>query len=65
MLFRSVVEMESGLSASARNELTKRGHRIAPGADAFGGYQAIMRDPKTGVYWGATEMRKDGEAIGY
>ena len=60
-----VVEMESGLSASARSELTKRGHRIAPGADAFGGYQAIMRDPKTGVYWGATEMRKDGEAIGY
>jgi gamma-glutamyltranspeptidase/glutathione hydrolase len=31
----------------------------------FGGYQAIYRDPKTGVYAGATEMRKDGLAIGY
>jgi hypothetical protein len=24
-----------------------------------------MRDPATGVYWGASEMRKDGSAIGY
>ena len=31
----------------------------------FGGYQAVMRDPETGVLWGATEMRKDGLAIGY
>ena len=31
----------------------------------IGGYQAIMRDPATGVYWGASESRKDGAAIGY
>jgi gamma-glutamyltranspeptidase / glutathione hydrolase len=31
----------------------------------FGGYQAIVRDPVTGVYTGATEMRKDGQASGY
>jgi gamma-glutamyltranspeptidase/glutathione hydrolase len=31
----------------------------------YGGYQAIMRDPKTGVYYGASESRKDGCAIGY
>ena len=31
----------------------------------FGGYQAIARDPVTGVYTGATEMRKDGQASGY
>jgi hypothetical protein len=24
-----------------------------------------MRDPVTGVYWGASESRKDGAAIGY
>ena len=35
------------------------------GNDEFGGYQAIMRDRRQGTYWGATEMRKDGEAIGY
>jgi gamma-glutamyltranspeptidase/glutathione hydrolase len=31
----------------------------------FGGYEAIRRDPETGVYEAATEMRKDGVAIGY
>ena len=25
----------------------------------------IARDPETGVYIGATEMRKDGQASGY
>jgi hypothetical protein len=24
-----------------------------------------MRDPQTGAYWGASEMRKDGAAVGY
>ena len=61
-----VVMMESGISASARTELTKRGHHlIQAGGGAYGGYQAILRDKKNGVYWGATEMRKDGVAIGY
>ena len=40
-----------------------------PGADGkiggFGGYQAIMYDNKTGVYFGASESRKDGSAMGY
>jgi len=31
----------------------------------YGGYQAIMRDPATGVYYGASESRKDGQAAGY
>ena len=31
----------------------------------YGGYQAIMRDPETGVYYGASESRKDGQAAGY
>ena len=43
------------------------GHRVQVVTDGimFGGYQAIYRDHKTGVYIGATEMRKDGLAIGY
>jgi gamma-glutamyltranspeptidase/glutathione hydrolase len=60
-----VVEMESGIAPAARAELIKRGHQVVPGRGGFGGYQAILKDPKTGVYWGATEMRKDGQAIGY
>ena len=36
-----------------------------PGVGNFGGYQAIQWDAKNKVYWGATEMRKDGEVIGY
>ncbi len=61
----STVEMESGYSAAAKAELTKRGYTLAPGTGNFGGYQAILWDPKARVYWGATEMRKDGQAAGY
>jgi gamma-glutamyltranspeptidase/glutathione hydrolase len=59
------VEMESGFDPAVKAELEKRGYKLAPGAGGFGGYQAILWDAKHHVYWGASEMRKDGEAIGY
>lgn len=59
------VEMESGFDPKTKAELAKRGYTIKPGTGAFGGYQAILFDAKNHVYWGASEMRKDGEAIGY
>jgi gamma-glutamyltranspeptidase/glutathione hydrolase len=59
------VEMESGFDPAVKAELARRGYKVVPGTGAFGGYQAIMWDPKNHVYWGASEMRKDGEAIGY
>jgi gamma-glutamyltranspeptidase/glutathione hydrolase len=59
------VEMESGFDPAVKAELAKRGYRIVPGTGAFGGYEAIMWDPVQHVYWGAGEMRKDGEVIGY
>ncbi len=59
------VEMESGFSPAVKDELVKRGYKIAPGSGNFGGYQAIMWDAKHHVYWGASEMRKDGQAEGY
>jgi len=31
----------------------------------FGAYQAIAFDGETGVYAGATEMRKDGVVVAY
>ncbi len=59
------VRMESGVPESVIAELEARGHVIREGDGGFGGYQAIWRDPETGVYYGASEMRKDGAAIGY
>jgi gamma-glutamyltranspeptidase/glutathione hydrolase len=59
------VEMESGFDPKVKAELAKRGYTIKPGTGAFGGYQAILFDAKNHVYSGASEMRKDGEAIGY
>jgi gamma-glutamyltranspeptidase / glutathione hydrolase len=59
------LELETGIAQNVRDELTRRGHSISAGDGAYGGYQAIMRDPATGVYWGASEMRKDGAAMGY
>ena len=59
------VEMESGFAPAVKAELARRGYKIVPGTGNFGGYEAIMWDPKQHVYWGATEMRKDGEVIGY
>ena len=61
-----VVHLESGVSAEIKRELVRRGHRIQETTPVvFGGYQAIRRNPQTGVYAGATESRKDGMAAGY
>jgi gamma-glutamyltranspeptidase/glutathione hydrolase len=60
-----VVEIESGVPVSVAAELERRGHRVRYAAGPYGGYQAIWRDPDSGVYWGASEMRKDGHAAGY
>ena len=61
------LHVEPGVSAGTVSTLEKMGHRvkIVSNGVMFGGYQAIYRDPETGVYIGATEMRKDGLAIGY
>jgi gamma-glutamyltranspeptidase/glutathione hydrolase len=59
------VQLESGVSPAVRAELQKRGHVLSESNGSYGGYQAIMRDPLTGAYWGGSEMRKDGAAIGY
>lgn len=60
-----VLELESGVAPQVVDELEQRGHKVEITKGPFGGYQAIWRDPETGVYWGASEMRKDGMAIGY
>lgn len=59
------VSLENGFSAHTRRELIKRGHVLREVVGWYGGYQAIMRDLETGVYYGASETRKDGHAAGY
>jgi len=59
------VYLESGFSRETINALKLRGHQIGLTAGGFGGYQAILRDQGTGVYFGASESRKDGHAAGY
>lgn len=59
------VSLESGFSVNTRRALVQMGHVLTDVSGAFGGYQAIMRDPITGVYYGASESRKDGQAAGY
>ena len=57
--------LESGVPADVRRDLARLGHRVIEAVGRFGGYQAVMRDPVTGVLSGATESRKDGCAMGY
>jgi gamma-glutamyltranspeptidase/glutathione hydrolase len=60
------LHLEEGLAGEILDELKRRGHNLTPtSVGAYGGYQAIWRDPVTGAYVGATEMRKDGCALGY
>ena len=60
-----VVNLESGISYESIRELMKRGHHIQSSNGGYGGYQAIMWDKENGVYYGASESRKDGQAAGY
>jgi gamma-glutamyltranspeptidase/glutathione hydrolase len=59
------LEMESGFDPAVRTMLEKRGYKLVPGTGNYGGYEAIQYDPRRRVYAGASEMRKDGEVIGY
>ena len=62
---RGTLRVESGVPDEVVNALRGRGHAMAVGAGGYGGYQAIRWDPEEGVYWGGTEMRKDGYVVGY
>ena len=59
------VFLESGFDVEVARELVTRGHQVGTNVGDFGGYQAIRWDPVQRVYYGASESRKDGCAIGY
>ena len=57
------LSLEKGFGEDIEQALKKMGHTIKYEKGIFGGYQAIML--KDGVYFGASESRKDGQASGY
>jgi gamma-glutamyltranspeptidase/glutathione hydrolase len=61
----SSVAFESGVDIDVLQGLIRKGHRPVTRMGAYGGYQAILIDPETGVLMGGSDLRKDGCAIGY
>ena len=59
------VGFEHGISDHVRLKLAEMGHRVAQGSGAFGGYQSIWRMNDPLRYFGGSDPRKDGCAIGY
>jgi len=60
------VMMENRFAQNVRNELTGKGHKIeVKGAysSPMGGGQAVLRDFAAGVNYGASDPRKDGQAV--
>lgn len=59
------VYLETGFPSETVLELVRgKRHNVQTGG-SYGGYQAIMYDAENGVYYGASESRKDGQAAGY
>jgi len=56
--------LESGFTFDEIQKLIAKGHKVGYGG-YFGGYQAILYDAEKGVYFGASESRKDGNAAAY
>lgn len=57
--------LETGFDFEEIRKLVSMGHKVGYNLLGYGGYQAIMLDPKNKVYIGASESRKDGMAAGY
>jgi gamma-glutamyltranspeptidase/glutathione hydrolase len=60
------VSMENRFAQNVRNDLTAKGHKIdlkGTFSSVVGGGQAVLRDFATGVNYGASDPRKDGQAV--
>jgi len=60
------VMMENRFGQNVRNELTNKGHKIdlkGSYSSGMGGGQAVMRDSAVRVNYGASDPRKDGQAV--
>jgi gamma-glutamyltranspeptidase/glutathione hydrolase len=63
--FDSGLALESAIGAGVRKALEAKGHKLTISPGMFGGYQAIMIDPRTGALAGGSDPRKDGAAMGW
>ena len=62
---RGTVRLETGYDYETVRTLMRMGHTVGFARGIYGGYQAIKYDAEQGVYYGASESRKDGQAAGY
>ncbi len=60
------ISLEKGIDEKTIEELKAMGHKIGSvGSGMFGGYQAIWREEDPMRYFGGSDTRKDGTAVGY
>jgi gamma-glutamyltranspeptidase/glutathione hydrolase len=59
------IGFEDGIDDQVKLRLAEMGHRIRPGTSAHGGYQSIWRLDDPLRYFGGSDPRKDGAAVGY
>jgi gamma-glutamyltranspeptidase/glutathione hydrolase len=59
------IVLESGFDYEVIRALMAKGHKVGFDRGSYGGYQAILWNEEQGVYYGASESRKDGQAAGY
>ena len=59
------LEPERGITDQVKHQLAEMGHQISDRLSAHGGYQAIWREESPRRYFGGTDPRKDGLALGF
>lgn len=60
-----MVKAERFFPEATKQALARMGHHMSDDIGAFGGYQGIWREEAPRRYFGGTDPRKDGCAIGY
>lgn len=65
MVNGGTVGFERGIADEVKLKLAYMGHRVRPNTGAWGGYQGIWRQDAPLRYFGGSDPRKDGCAIGY
>ena len=65
MIASGSVGFERHIPDEVKRELADRGHQIRSDTGVYGGYQGIWCESNPRRYYGASDSRKDGCAIGY
>lgn len=60
-----LVRFETGIDPKVVEALRAMGHTVEIGGGFYGRYQGILYNEELGVYFGASEPRADGQAVGY